>query len=641
MKKILFLLLLLLHSLAWASLSGYDIERTYFHDAKNQTSIDDVTQAPFAPFAGDLRMGFQRGVTWIRFRIHHNDPSGKHVVATAGDPLILRVGLYTLDQIDLYENYGGIWHISRAGDRQIKSMEKCPDDRHCFSLRTDGHEASTLYLRIQTQGMRIIESEFVLADTLALAVAPRVARMSAALALSVGLLLLGLLFFAIQRGSLLHIYCWFQASVVLLICASTGVLAEVFSTTSPQFIETMGNLFQVMRVFAMVLLGWAAVAAYQPPQVYLRLCYFLLLWCAANALLVAVGYTHLGLALNYLALAINPFVQLYGAMNASGNTRTLRRITFVAYGCYLGALTIGSLVAFDLLHLSPLRGALQNLADWRLNGVVVGIFTLLYVYSEQANKKLLDWREVQALRIETLQAKGQREILEERNTLIDVLTHELKTPLGTIRFALASLKKEVGANPDSLQRVKNIDASVNRMDRMIEHVAASVKLEKPHPLLQFETIPAEPLLTQIIEDLNGFERFKLHIDDGATFRTDRHLLLQILNNLLSNAEKYSEAGDILVSIRTASTRAAPFQAKEDTDGSPRLIYVEICNRVAPENAPDAERLFERYYRHPNSIGTPGMGIGLHLVQVAADHIGAKVYYRLEGGWAIFEVHIPK
>ena len=101
MKKFFFLLLLLLQSLAWASLSGYEIERSYFHDAKNQIAIDDITQAPFAPFAGDLRLGFQQGVTWIRFRIHLNDPSGKHAVATAGNPLILRVGLYTLDQIDL------------------------------------------------------------------------------------------------------------------------------------------------------------------------------------------------------------------------------------------------------------------------------------------------------------------------------------------------------------------------------------------------------------------------------------------------------------------------------------------------------------------------------------------------------------
>ena len=630
-------LLLFMNAVAWASVPGYDIERSYFHDANNQVSIDAITEAPFAPFAGDLRMGFQRGATWIRFRIHHNDPSGKRSVADTGNPFILRVGPYTLDQIDLYENYGGSWHISHAGDRQHKSMDKCPDDMHCFSLHTDGQEASMVYLKVQTQGMRLIETELTLEDRLALAVAPRVARISTALALSNGLLLLGLLFFAMQRTRLLHIYCWYQASVVLLMYASTGMMAERFSASSPQTIETMGNLIQVVRVFAMVLLGWAALAAYQPPPAYRKFIYFLLWWCAANALLVAVGYAHLGLAFNYLVVAFNPLVQLYGAMNTSGNIQSLKRIIYAAYGCYLGALTLGSLVAFDLLYFNPLTGALQNLADWRLNGIAVGIFVMLYFNSEQAGKKLLALREVQFLRIEALQAKAQREILNERNTLIDVLTHELKTPLGTMRFALASLKRELGVTLDSLQRIKHIDASVKRMDTIIEHVAASVKLEQTDPPRKFEYLHAASLVTQIIQDMQGFERFKLHIDEGATFHTDRHLLLQILENLLSNAEKYSAPGDILVYIRNTTALAAPIQT---TEGSPRMICLEICNRVAPENAPDADRLFKRYYRHPNVVGLPGIGIGLHLVRVAADHMGATVHYRLENGWAIFEVRIP-
>ena len=640
MKKLVFLFLLLIQPLAWASVPGYDIERAYLHDGQNQTSIDAISQAEFAPFRGDLRLGLQQGATWIRFRIQHNDPSGKRAVADAGNPFILRVGPYMLDQIDLYENYGGSWHIRRAGDRQPRSMGKCPDDLHCFSLYTDGQVPSTVYLKVQTQGMRLIESELTLQDTLALAVAPRVARTSAALALSSGLLLLGLLLFVTQRSRLLHFYCWYQASVVLLIYASTGMLAARFSAISPPTIETFGSLIQVARVFAMVLLGWAAIAAYQPPRTYRILIYFLLWWCATNALLIAVGYAHLGLTLNYLVLGLNPLVQLYGAMHTSGNTRTLRRIIYAAYGCYLAALTLGSLVAFDLLYFNPISGALQNLADWRLNGVVVGIFILLYVNSEQAGKKLLALREVQALRIEALQAKAQREILNERNTLIDVLTHELKTPLGTMRFALASLKRDVGANPDSLQRIKNIDASVNRMDTIIEHVASSIKLEENTPVIEFVNIPAARLIGEIIQDRPGFERFKLHIDEGATFHTDRRLILQILENLISNAEKYSAPGDILVFVRSSAPITPSPKSTENGVLAPALLHLEICNRVAPENAPDAERLFERYYRHPNLVGLPGIGIGLSLVRVAADLIGATVHYRFQNGWAIFELHIP-
>lgn len=643
MKKFFFLifqLLLLFQPQVWASVPGYDIERAYLHDGQNQTSIGAISQARFTPFAGDLRLGLQQGATWIRFRIHHNDPSGKRAVADAGNRFILRVGPYMLDQIDLYEYVDGIWRISRSGDHQPKSLGKCPDNLHCFSLRSYGQETSTVYVKVQTQGMRLIETELTLEDTLALSVAPRVARISMALALSTGLLLLGLLFFAIQRTRLLHFYCWYQASVVLLIFASSGMLAQRFTGIAPETLDTFGNVLQVLRVAAVVLLGWAAMAHYQPPRAYRALVDFLLLWCAANAVLIASGYVHLGLSLNYLVLTLNPVVQIFGASRMVSPAPVLKKITYTAYACYVLALVLGSIAVFDMVPPLALGNVFHTLSDWRLNGVVVGVFILLFVNSEQASKKLLALQEVQALRIEALEARAQREILKERNTLIDVLTHELKTPLGTMRFALASLKRDLGEKPDALQRIKHIDASVKRMDTVIEHVAASVKIDEKYPPLQFEKMPAAPLMAQIIQELPGFERFILHVDQGATFHTDRHLLLQILDNLFSNAVKYSSPGDILVNISTKAAVAARPRAAEDASEPPTLTCLEIRNPVAPENTPDASRLFERYYRHPNVIGMPGVGIGLHLVQAAANNIGATVHYRFENGWAIFEVCIP-
>ena len=649
MKKFFFLLfqlLLLLQPLAWASVPGYDIERAYLHDGQNQTSIDAISQARFSPFAGDLRLGLQQGATWIRFRIHHNDPSGKRAEADPGNPFILRVGPYSLDQIDLYEYVEGSWHISRAGDRQPRGMDKCPDKLHCFSLQAYGQNPSTVYVKVQTQGMRLIETELTLEDTLALSVAPRVARISTALALSTGLLLLGLLFLLTQRTRLLHFYCWYQASVVVLVFASSGMLAQRFTGMPPETLDTFGNLVQVVRVTAVVLLGWAALANYQPLRAYRVLVGLLLLWCAANAVLIAVGYAHLGLSLNYLVLAANPVVQIFGAHRMAADARTLKKIVFTAYGCYVLALVLGSLAVFDLIPAQGVGNALHTLSDWRLNGVVVGIFILVFVNSEQATKKLLALREVQALRIEALQAKAQREILKERNTLIDVLTHELKTPLGTMRFALASLKRELSAGADSLARIKHLDASVSRMNTIIEHVASSIKIEEQNPPLHPQKMPAAALLAEIIQDRPGFDRFRLDVDPDAVFYTDRHLLLLIAENLISNAEKYAAPGPIFISVHASAQGAIQAPGAPEARGTPdspptaAALCLSIRNPVAPENAPDATRLFERYYRHANVLGLPGIGIGLSLVKIAADHIGATVSYRPENGWAIFEVRIP-
>jgi hypothetical protein len=205
-----------------------------------------------------------------------------------------------------------------------------------------------------------------------------------------------------------------------------------------------------------------------------------------------------------------------------------------------------------------------------------------------------------------------------------------------MRFALASLKRDIAVSPDSMQRIKHIDASVSRMNTLIEHVASSIKLEQKNPPLSLEHIPASPLLLDLLQDRPDRERFKCEIEAGVTFYADRHLLLQILENLINNAEKYASPGDILIFIR--STVVSP--ALKEPSGLLPMVHFEICNQVSPENAPDADRLFERYYRHPNVIGQPGIGIGLNLVRVAADNLGAKVHYRFENGWAIFEVLIP-
>ena len=62
-------------------------------------------------------------------------------------------------------------------------------------------------------------------------------------------------------------------------------------------------------------------------------------------------------------------------------------------------------------------------------------------------------RELQALRLESVEAKAQSDILQERTTLIDMLTHELKTPLGTIKFALASLQRDHAAHANSVAKI--------------------------------------------------------------------------------------------------------------------------------------------------------------------------------------------
>ena len=70
------------------------------------------------------------------------------------------------------------------------------------------------------------------------------------------------------------------------------------------------------------------------------------------------------------------------------------------------------------------------------------------------------------------------------------------------------------------------------------------------------------------------------------------------------------------------------------------ICFEISNVVGTFGMPDQDRVFERYYRHPNSIAVPGMGLGLSLVKAAAAKIGASVDFRHARDTVTFTVRVP-
>jgi signal transduction histidine kinase len=165
------------------------------------------------------------------------------------------------------------------------------------------------------------------------------------------------------------------------------------------------------------------------------------------------------------------------------------------------------------------------------------------------------------------------------------------------------------------------------MDELIEHVARSNKIERTGVIEQPVSVPACEFVQELIQEYTSANRFEIFIQEGAIFKTDPQMLIVIIENLLSNAHKYAAAQDkISVTVSTdADTGATCF---------------EISNTVAENQEPDESRLFERYYRHPSAQSQPGMGIGLSLVQSAAQKIGASVLYRKEKHRVIFTVRIP-
>jgi signal transduction histidine kinase len=357
-----------------------------------------------------------------------------------------------------------------------------------------------------------------------------------------------------------------------------------------------------------------------------------------SALLVMTGHAMPAMQASLVVFSIIPFWHLYGIASAGALPRQQRRILTAGSLIYILMLSLGLWLSFSDQSWLPASGSIQQILDWRLNGFAIGVVFFWITMLEHASQKRIRAQEVETLRQQALQARSQRVEINDRSALIDMLTHELKNPLATVRFALASLKQQAQGHKEWLTRIQNIDASVRRMDDLIERVAHFSKIERITAADRSAVLDPAALIQELLSDVSRADRWDIAVEPGLRMQGDRQLLMVILENLMTNASKYA-ARSHKIRIRASLEQAQPHG--QDAASSPAsFARVEISNHVDPASLPDERRLFDRYYRHPHAQSHPGMGLGLSVVRTAAQKMGAQVLYRHEGDQVFFTLRMP-
>jgi signal transduction histidine kinase len=450
-------------------------------------------------------------------------------------------------------------------------------------------------------------------------------RNAAALAVSISLFLLGVALFVVEPSIILIVFCVFEALVVLVVAATTGILSQYFESVSPETMDTLTHHLFNLRVMLFVLIGWAVMSSYHPSLKYKRMVLLLMLLCLAAAVLINNGLIHWAIALYLTVTGLNLVLQIYALVMTGGISKKIRILLGVGYAMFTLVFWNALVNLFpDILPVKPLS-SVNSFGDWRINGGPAGLIFFLFVIIYNAERKLADSKALGLFKLQAAQSEANAEKLSERQTLIDMLTHELKNPLGTMRFALASLKMQTFRDEDTLLRVKRMDMSVQRMNDLIEQVAGSNKIDRFELTDELELIDAAELIQMLISDELTDERFKLRIAPGVQFHSHRRMLAMIIENLIGNAFKYAEPlKDILINV---------FVQDQTT-------VFQIANCVNPAQLPDPSQLFKRYYRHDSVQALPGLGIGLSLVKTASDKIGAKVGFVIERNTITFTLKVP-
>ena len=241
-------------------------------------------------------------------------------------------------------------------------------------------------------------------------------------------------------------------------------------------------------------------------------------------------------------------------------------------------------------------------------------------------------------------ARAARERAEaatrQRDELLALVSHDLRSPLATIRGRTQLLRRQVirsvgGDQEDPLvQGLRQIEDSTERMAMLIDELLDLAQMEAGQ---QLELDPQPIDLVALVrgaaaEHQARTDRHRIDVRVSAATVAgtwDPPRMRRVLDNLLSNAVKYSPAGgEIEVSVEVhADCRRALLQVRDHGVGIP---------------AAEAPRIFERFYRATNATGRmAGFGIGLAGVrQIVEQHGGTISVASREGQGSAFLIDLP-
>ncbi len=275
------------------------------------------------------------------------------------------------------------------------------------------------------------------------------------------------------------------------------------------------------------------------------------------------------------------------------------------------------------------------LAPYSAAAVMVGVlvFRLWDTALDQGDRVLLIATLIVAVLVigrQGIAIRENRKIVEQqRSDLVSSISHELRTPLTAMVGFVAVLQEDPKLHLE--ERIEMIDVVAEQgahLERIVEDLLVLAHDDPSRVGLTTAEHPIGPIVESAVRSAGCEPPFATtEIEPGLTAVVDDGRLVQILVNLLSNAQRYG--GDrCLIVARSDSTRLI-IELHDSGPGVPKKYELTI---------------WERFERGPNryNASIPGSGIGLAMVRTIAEAHGGRVGYRESErlGGACFSIDLP-
>ncbi len=226
----------------------------------------------------------------------------------------------------------------------------------------------------------------------------------------------------------------------------------------------------------------------------------------------------------------------------------------------------------------------------------------------------------------------RREIERRKDDFLSIASHELKTPLTTVKGYVQILERLMPENaPEKYKAaVEKTSIYVERLNNLIGELLDVSRIQTGNIELHKETFDFDKIVHETVDGIQAATKTHHIKVEGSTnleYIGDESHIIQVINNLLSNAIKYApDATEVLVYLSLVSN----------------YIKVAVTDYGMGINPEDQKKIFDRFYR----VGEiqqrfPGMGIGLYVCdQIIKNHGGTLWVESEKGKGSTFSFTLP-
>ena len=568
-------------------------------------TADEVAQLPASAFT-ELQQGqsqgFVDGPIWVKLALGERQSS---------EQMYLTIRPIHLDSVAVYSRDNLVHPLYVGGDTLRSPMSYL---RNGYTVElTDDVFGDSLLVRLESRNMmqpffavmplfEILRLEQLLSISFTIAFSATLFYMlwAASTVLMYPSLLLG--------SYLLRLGCYLT---VLLIHSGTWRVLSSGDSVAPQdFAHNFTALLYITlaQVFDYMLLR--QLRGKWGPRLFLVAT---IIFGVAKFAAFAGGEVTLALQINNLSALTTLCLGIVASFAARSQISGVFGLSRLSVGIYfiLQAVPLGILMLANTFESAHFRAIMELVF---LNySIFPGAYVTYLLFRRQ--RRIVKEQRILSEQQKILRAEANAEVAKrtEIANLLQMLTHEVKTPLATLQMA-----QTVGALDEQLvgKAVKTITHVLQQCDRVDE-------IESGHMKIGVSPVDLPKALRTAADDT----QVEIHVVSAniPLVLADPNLLQIVLHNLLNNAAKYRKSDTPIT---------ATYSAESD------CITLHLSNQCSPRIHPDPQRMFTKFYRHSGTAAQHGTGLGLYIVAQLCQRMQVNAHAVLVEGELTIALKFP-